>query len=162
MLLTGAYFIHEELSQLLLLEISVFEVQDDLAGVSASGAIIFIVHFLEERVTDGLVNGEAEEGVELQSLLQEVNCLMSCARELFSQVGFRYVFEALEVLDRLLVRDEAHLLSCWRSYYLEDTVQLVLCRKGKAAFDFYFLVRRRKREATLTWEQRLSVQEGGR
>lgn len=156
------YLIHEELSQLWLFEISVLEVQDDLAGVPDI-PIILIDEICEERVIYCLVNCDSEEGVELQSLLKKVDCLWTSPWELSSQVCLWNVLEALQILDCLLVRYEAHLLRSWRPNNLKDAVKLVLSRKWKTTFYLHLLgIRRRKWEAALTWEQWLAVEKGWR
>lgn len=126
-------FINEELSQLRIRQVLLVEVEINLgAKIVLSFVGADTVH---ERMLDRLIKSHPEMWVEDKQLVQEIDGLGRAPRILILKINARLWLERLEVLDCLLVGDEALLSVAWRSQQGKDHLKLIARTDREPIFD---------------------------
>ena len=74
-LLVVAHFFEEKDTELVEIQVLVFEVEEHSCSFDLVCEIVAFSNFVEEGVLDGVVQGESEERIELQQLFKQVDAV---------------------------------------------------------------------------------------
>ena len=89
--------------------------------------------------------------------MKKVNSLVTCAWVNSVKINLFSVRESLKIIQCFLVGHETLVLFVWSSNYLEDNVELVVCRERESMPLLSVRFVWRKWETGLSWEEWLSV-----